>query len=156
MEAAYNFLTGPNLILCFIAFMLASYILLGLLTWSFVRPLKYIGVTSIITGIITLSLKGGVYLTVNYFARDELELFKPFLDECGNLFAIIGTIFIASGIILIVIHKIIDYFYQKNMKEKTKTTETKKAETKTQEERTEKNENVIEKKTNKVKKEENL
>ena len=130
MEVAYNFLTGPGLILSFIGFILLSYIILGLLTWSFVRPLKYLGITSIITGFITLTLKGGVYLTVNYFAKDDLELFKPFLDECGNLFAILGIIFIVCGIILVVIHKIVEHFSQKKLENK-KEMDTPKKENKT-------------------------
>lgn len=117
MEAAYNFLTGPSLIICFIAFILVSYILLGLLTWSYIKPLKYIGIPALITGVITLSLKGAVSLTVNYIAKEELELFKPFLDECGNLFVIFALIFIISGIILITLYALINYFQNKHIKD---------------------------------------
>ena len=45
---------GKTFILYFLLFILVSYLLLALLTWSFIKPLKYLGIPFIVVGILTL------------------------------------------------------------------------------------------------------
>lgn len=120
MEAAFNFLTGPGLVICFVGFLVLSYIILALLRWSFIDPLKNLSIPIMIVGVITFLAKWAVYYTVNYLVKDDLDLFKPFLDNCGDLFLQMGLVIFGTGVLLLVIYKILDVVRSNHQKKKKK------------------------------------
>ncbi len=108
MLEAYNFITGQSIILWFIAFLILSYLIEALFTWSFIKPLKYLGIPIIIVGIVSLILKVILMLGVDTLFKDKLAFIKPFFDNSENLFIKYGIICIAVGIVMIIIYVIIN------------------------------------------------
>ena len=116
MEVAYNFITSKYLFIAFIAFIIFSYILLGLLTRSFNKPLKYLGYPTVIVGLINF----GVDLSFNYLYKvipeAELIFLKPFFISCQKIFLRFGIICSIVGVVILIIY----YVINKILKNKSK------------------------------------
>lgn len=93
-----------------IVILVVSYLLYALFTWSFVKPCKFIGVSSIIAGCLLLIVRFGNSFVIDSILSDVkvpgsllAVIFKPIL--------IMGIIYIVVGIGLIVVQNI--YFKNK-------------------------------------------
>jgi len=107
-----NFLSSDLMWLYFIIVLLLFYGIISLLTWSLKKPLMFLGIPTIIAGIIVILFM----LLVNFLPFEEklfeylLLMFKPLLT--------IGIVFFILGIIMLVIYKILNK--KKNTSESTK------------------------------------
>ena len=118
MEVVYNFVTGKGLIISIIVFIILSYLIMALITWSIKKPLKYLGISIIITGIITLIMKYVFSLVIKYGLEEKLGFFKPFFASCEELFVKYGVSILAIGIGMIIVYKILDLILKPGKKDK--------------------------------------
>lgn len=85
-------------------FIIISYLILALLTWSFIKPLKYLGIPMIIVGIILLIIRSfsSTILKVIAFL---IIIPKSIISIIFMPILIMGLIYIALGICFIYIDK---------------------------------------------------
>lgn len=102
-----EFLDSGLLWIYFILMITIFYGICALLTWSFLKPLKLLGIPSIIAGIILVILRFGLEkISVNSFIDNLLpSLLQPLL--------VIGLTCITIGIMMLVAKKLLD---KKNVK----------------------------------------
>lgn len=87
-----NFVKGPGIIISLIVFTLLSYLLLVLFNWNFILPLKHIGVSLIMEGILLIVIRFSIpIITLDFLGA----ILMPLL--------IYGGICLLSGIILLII-----------------------------------------------------
>lgn len=87
-------------------FFVLTYLFISLLTWSFIKPLKYVGIPTLIVGLLFISIRASSNVLVNIFVEgDNLintlmpSLLKPILINglicfLVGLGMIVGYIFI--------------------------------------------------------------
>lgn len=113
-----NLIDDGKLLIYFIIFFVFSYLLVALLTWSFIKPLKYLSFPLIITGIIAMGIRFIIPFVINTLLNGEAvipqsllgAILKPLLT-C-SLSAIIG------GIVMFVLYKFIKKYRKLAKKEK--------------------------------------
>lgn len=101
MEAVYSFITGESLLLSLLAFIAVSYVIVGLLTWSFIKPLKYLGFPIVIVGLISFGLKSILALVLETMDLEGAGIIKIFINSSGNLFIKYAVICLITGAIMI-------------------------------------------------------
>lgn len=106
-----SFVQNGALIWVFAVFLVISYLLFALSNWSFVKPCKYIGICSIIVGVIFLMIKFSNFVVIDLVISNIsipssliASFFKPIL--------IMGIVYIFIGIGLIILHNL--YYMKKN------------------------------------------
>ena len=100
-----NIINNTNLYFVFGVIFVIFYSLIGLLTWSFIKPLMYMGVINTIVGMIFSSLRFLPYSIGLLIGNKLLEHALPSIIK--PLF-INGIIYLVSGILMIITYKIIE------------------------------------------------
>jgi len=108
-----NFINSQNIYLYIIGLFVLFYIIIGLLTWNIIKPLKYIGIVHIIVGIIFMVLKLLPYSISVLYENKLLEMILPTVIK--PIF-IIGLYIFGSGLLMVILYRII-----KKIKDKEKT-----------------------------------
>lgn len=88
-------------------FFIVMYLLISLLTWSFIKPLKYLGIPTMISGMLLI--------VIRLLARTIINLFDLKINFINNLLPVIlkplliyGIICTIIGILMIITYKIIN------------------------------------------------
>lgn len=92
--------------------LILSYLLYALFSWSFVKPCKYIGICSIIVGILLLIIKFGNSFVIDAVLSD-ITIPSSLLGTVFKPFLIMGIIYILLGIALLVVQ---NFYYKKKSK----------------------------------------
>ena len=108
MKQISNFLSSPTFIIVFIIFLILSYFLIKLLTGSYLKPLKYLGIPCLITGIFTISLKWVINLIKEYLTQNNLGILNTVMETFKDIFVKFGLIFIAIGLLSLIIYFILN------------------------------------------------
>ena len=106
-----NFLDSEYLWLYFSLIILAFYLLLCLFTWSFKRPFLFLGIPSIILGMLLLAL----YFIIGVIPLEE-TLINVLQSSTKPLFNV-GLICLIMGIVMIIINRLLSLLNKKNKKE---------------------------------------
>lgn len=93
-----------------------SYLILSLLNWDFIKPLKYIGISLIIVGLILIIIRFSNSFIIESILS-EISIPASILGTVFKPLLIMGIFYMFIGIILIVLQNI----YYKNKKEKNLT-----------------------------------
>ncbi len=92
------------------------FLLVALFTWSFYKPLMWLGVPTVMVGLLTASI-GSTKLLMNNITIEELgtyqTIFENLVGPILNNLLIYGLIILGKGIIMIVLYSIIDKHYHK-------------------------------------------
>lgn len=97
-----EFLNSELLWLYFIIIIVGFYAIVSLLTWNIKKPLMFLGIPSIIVGILLIILR----FSINLFVPNE-SLLKLYNSAAKPLF-VIGIICIVEGIAMIVVYKVLN------------------------------------------------
>lgn len=100
MDSLLNTISSTLIIYIFIGFIIFTYLLLSLLNWSFVKPLKFMGISSIIVGAIVSSLRLFSGLLTGLI-KDIIPLPEIILIGVLKPVLIIGITEIVLGILLL-------------------------------------------------------
>lgn len=96
------------------AFLVVSYLLYALFNWSFVKPLKSIGICSIIVGILLLVVRFGNKIVLSLI---DFNIPSSVVGAILKPFLVMGIILVLVGILLIVLkHTICKKLEEKNEK----------------------------------------
>lgn len=94
-------------------FFLVTYLLISLLTCSFIKPLKYLGIPTIIVGVLLIIFRFTSTGIINMIVDEELNIIKIILPNLLKPMLINGIICLLVGILMIVGYKLINK-YKKN------------------------------------------
>lgn len=97
----------PQLILFFIAFIIFSYLLIALLTWSLTKPLKYLSIQFIIIGIIILIFRFSVPVIITAIPQNELNMPNTIINTLLSPFLKSGIICLLAGILSMTLYIVI-------------------------------------------------
>lgn len=106
-----EFITGDMLWIAFALVVLVFYLITALLSFSFIRAFRYIGIPSLIAGIILI----GIYACLNLVPVSDnvMDIIKtsasPVLD--------VGLVCVIMGISMIVIAKVLKMVFKKRKRE---------------------------------------
>lgn len=104
-------------------YMFGCTLLLIVFTISLIRPIKYIGISSLIAGVILMFTRVIEGPIVNIFIKGEttlLDASKTLINELFNHWFTAGTILLVLGIIIIIIYKVLMIIFDDNTKKKRK------------------------------------
>ena len=94
-----------------VAVLVISYLLFALFTWNFIKPCKYIGVSSIVVGCLLLVIRFANSFVLDLVVPD-ISIPNSVLSTVFKPLLIMGIIYIFVGIALIVLQHL--YFKKKN------------------------------------------
>ena len=97
----------PQLIVFFIAFIIFSYLLIALLTWSLTKPLKYLSIPFIIIGIIILIFRFSVPVIITAIPQNELNMPNTIINTLLSPFLKSGIICLLAGILSMTLYIVI-------------------------------------------------
>lgn len=97
---------GVKVYIILIAFVVFSYLFLAVLNWSFIKPLKYMGVSIIIVGIV-LFLLSFIFPTIIDLIIDSLKIPIDVVLYILKPITYIGIAYFVIGIIMLVIPKLL-------------------------------------------------
>lgn len=97
----------PQLIIFFIAFIIFSYLLIALLTWSLTKPLKYLSIPFIIIGIIILIFRFSVPVIITAIPQNELNMPNTIINTLLSPFLKSGIICLLAGILSMTLYIVI-------------------------------------------------
>ena len=120
MELVYNILTSNTIIFALIGFIFFSYLIVGLLTWSFIKPLKYLGFPIIIVGLFSFALKGLLTIGLNSIELDGLGIIRALITSSGNIFVKFAVIFISTGTIMVILYFVLNKVLKSKNSQKPK------------------------------------
>lgn len=100
-------ISKPQLIIGIIAFVIFSYFFIALLTWSLIKPLKYLSTSFFIIGIIILIFRFAFPIIITSVLQNELNIPSTILNVILNPFLRSGIICIIIGILFITTYIII-------------------------------------------------
>lgn len=100
-----NIIKGPYLWLIMLIFSVFIYLLLSLVNKNFKKPLRYLGITIIISGVLFIILRFLSPTLIKYIFEENVNIVKIFMPRILKTITNIGIIYIIIGVILIIIHK---------------------------------------------------
>ena len=106
-------LLNKNLILYLIIFIILFYLVISLFTWSFIKPLKYLGISNIIVGILIIIIRFLLNSIINIALPDYIKIFDIILPTIVKPLLISGIICIIIGIIMLIINYLINKYKRK-------------------------------------------
>ena len=118
-----NFLeiiSKPGLIIFFIAFVIFSYLLIALLTWSLTKPLKYLSIPFIIIGIIILIIRFCLPFIITIMPENTVNVPSSLVNVMLNPFLKSGIICLLAGILSMTLYILIGKFTKKKTANKEK------------------------------------
>lgn len=89
-------------------FFLISYLLISLLTWSFIKPLKYLGIPTILVGVLLIIVRFTSNIIITLINSDELNMIKVILPNLLKPMLINGIICVLIGIGMVVGYSLIN------------------------------------------------
>ena len=99
--------------LILVGVVLSFYLIVGLLTWSFIKPLKYLGIPTIIAGIFTIILRFILPVIARIMFSDVMIISKVLPALLGPLLET-GVVVFVIGIIMLVTN----YFITRKLENK--------------------------------------
>ncbi len=116
LETAVKVVNSLEFKIAFGVIFVAIFLLVALFTWSFYKPLIWLGVPTIMVGLLTASI-GSTKLLMNNITIEELgtyqTIFANLVEPILNNLLIYGLIVLGKGIIMVVIYSIVDKYYHK-------------------------------------------
>ena len=110
---------NTNLVWLYIGlFLIFTYLLISLLTWSLLKPLKYLGIPTIVTGVLFLIVRLLSSVIVGLFSI-EFPVIKVVLPSILKPVLISGLLCMIIGIVMIVLYVVIN----NHLKNKNQSTE---------------------------------
>lgn len=109
-------LLNENLTVYLIIFIVLSYLLISLLTWSFIKSLKYLGISNIIVGIVVIVIRFLLNFITNILP-DYINIAEVVLPTIVKPLLLSGISLIIVGIIMLIINYLIIKYKLKNKKE---------------------------------------
>ena len=102
-------LLNENLILYLIIFIVSFYLLISLCTWSFIKPLKYLGISNMVVGIVVIIIRFSLNLLIG-FIPDYIKIFEIILPSIVKPLLYSGIICILVGIFMLIINYLINRY----------------------------------------------
>lgn len=102
-----NLLTGGAVIYALIVFFAFSYGIVALLTWSPLKPLKYLGFPVILSGVLSICLKALFY--INPHDMSYSSLVKLVASKGEAVFFKYGVVLLIIGVIMLGIYYMITF-----------------------------------------------
>ena len=108
VDDSLSIITGYAFVLAFVIFFVFSYLLVALLTWSFVKPFKYLSISFIVVGVFVLIFRLSIpSISSLILASENINLptfllptlLKPFLNA-GLISIFVGILFIGFYIFI--------------------------------------------------------
>ena len=109
-------LLNANLILYLVIFIILSYILISFFTWSFIKPLKYLGISNIVVGVIVIIIRFLLNI-IDVFVPDYIKIVEIVLPTIVKPLIVSGIVAIISGILMLVVNYLINKYKEKNNKQ---------------------------------------
>lgn len=109
-----NIVSSINLYYAFFMIFILFYFIFALCTWSFIKPLKYIGSVNVTVGIMFMSIK---LISPLINSLNINNMIKEVLPVIIDPLFISGIVSLSSGILLLVIYAIINMIIKKRTKE---------------------------------------
>lgn len=100
---------NENIVIYLILVFVFSYLIISLLTWSFIKPLKYLGISNIVVGIIVVMIRFLLNFIGN-FVPDYIKLIEVILPSILKPLLMTGIICVIVGIILLIINYLINKY----------------------------------------------
>lgn len=88
-------------------FFLLTYLFISLLTWSFLKPLKYVGIPTALVGLLFLIIRMSLSSVLGFFVEGE-SIIKVILPSMLRPILINGLICLGLGVLMVVIYIIIN------------------------------------------------
>lgn len=101
-----DFITGSNIMVIFLCFLVFSYLIMVLMTWSLIKPFKYLGFPVIAVGIALIVCKFAIKPISAAFASD-FKGFLPLITNHGATFLTFGLLLIVMGITIEVLYLVL-------------------------------------------------
>ena len=120
MQTLLKYIDNGMIWLYIAIFFILMYLLISLLTWSFIKPLKYLGIPTVLVGILLIIVRLSSSIILN-FTNIETGLITALLPLVLKPLVIYGIVCTLFGILMIVAYIIIT----KNLKNKKETNQVK-------------------------------
>jgi len=111
MQQVLSVLSNINviaLIISFIVIFIVFYGLISLLTWNLLKPLKYLGIPTLVVGIIILITRFTSSFIINSLASEFGSFIKDLFPLAFSPLQNIGIIFFILGLLMIIIYAVIN------------------------------------------------
>ena len=102
-------LSSDLLWLYFILVILFFYLILSLITWSFIKPLKFLGIPSIIAGLMMIA----TYFVIGIVPLPLSDTMLKVIDASIKPVFNIGLVCLGIGILMIILPKMIEIVLKK-------------------------------------------
>ena len=97
-----------KMILVYVAiFIVAMYLIISFFTWSFIKPLKYLGIPTLISGIVFTIIRFIPNAFINLIEA-EYSFIKIILPSMLKPILINGILCILTGVVMIVLYSLIN------------------------------------------------
>lgn len=110
-----NMLTGSLVIYVLLVFVFFSYGIVSILTWSPIKPLKYLGFPVILAGVLSLCVR--TLFIINPYDMSYNSLARLVASKGEFVFLKYGITLIVIGVIMLGIYYLITFLKIKNQKE---------------------------------------
>ena len=105
-------LLNQNLILYLIIFIILFYLLISLCTWSFIKPLKYLGISNIVVGIVIIIIRFLLNSIISLLP-DYIKIFEIILPSIVKPLLLSGILCSCIGIFMLIINYLINKYRKK-------------------------------------------
>lgn len=97
-----------TLIMAFIILFSIFYALVSLFTWNLLKPLKYLGIPTLVVGILTLFIRFASSSIINILTNEFGDIVKQIFPFVLTPLQNIGIIFFVLGLLMLIIYAIIN------------------------------------------------
>lgn len=88
-------------------FLICMYLLISLLTWSFIKPLKYLGIPTCFVGVFFLIIRLSSSLVLNIF-EEKANIIKILLPSMLKPILFNGIIALLIGVLMIILYVVVN------------------------------------------------
>lgn len=100
---------NSNFIIYLVLFIIIFYLLISLLTWDIIKPLKYLGISNIVVGVIIIIIRF-ILNEVVTLVPDYIKFVETILPTILKPILISGILCILFGIIMILAYSLINKY----------------------------------------------
>ena len=112
-----NIINNSHFYVYVIILFILFYLLISLMTWSFLKPLKYLGIPTIIAGSLFISIRFISSFIINLIPN--MSIMKYILPGMLKPILIMGICLLIFGILMFVIYILINKYAKKSIDTKT-------------------------------------
>lgn len=102
-----SFLSGRMILLYIALFVIVMYLIISLLTWSFLKPLKYLGIPTLCVGILFIFARFFSTIMIDLL-NIKINIIKTLLPSMLSPVLINGILCTVLGLIMIIVYAVIN------------------------------------------------